>query len=317
MRNRNARSGFTLIELLVVIAIIATLVGLLLPAVQKVREAAARTTSQNNAKQIVLATHLYETNNTHLPGLAETIGTATPNTLVNVSIMYRIMPFIEQDNLYKQAGANGKATYWPSAPTLVKPFTSTSDDDARAPIDTASVSSMTPGTTSMGASNYAANMSVYGKWSKKTSPAVWVTPNAFRTLASKEFKDGTSNTIAFAEKYADCGTGGSVWAYTDQQSAIGGAPYTWASPTSGSMNPHYMAAYQMYQSNYTNPASTYTPQVKPDPMNCNPLAVQGFTTGGIVVGVLDGGVRTISSSVDATLWFAYNDPNDGTTISIP
>ena len=315
MRNRNARSGFTLIELLVVIAIIAVLVGLLLPAVQKVREAAARTTSQNNAKQIVLATHLYETNNTHLPGLSETIGAGT--TAVNVSIMYKIMPFIELDNLYKQAGANAKATYWPNAPTIAKPFTCTSDDDARAPIDTSTVASVTPGTTSMAASNYAANMSVYGKWSKKTSPAVWVTPNAFRTLASKEFKDGTSNTIAFAEKYADCGTGGSVWAYTDQQSVTGSGAYTWASPTSGSMNPHYMAAYQLYQSNYSAPGTTFTPQVKPDPAACNPFAVQGFTTGGIVVSMLDGGVRTVSGSVDPSLWFAYNDPNDGSTISVP
>src|SRR5437868_3202607 len=109
---RPARRGFTLVELLVVVAIIAILIGLLMPAVQKVRAAAARSQCANNLKQLALALHAYESANKMFPPAGKGYGWCQQPAAYGDPVIYNlngwvlVLPFLEQQGLYDKWNRN-------------------------------------------------------------------------------------------------------------------------------------------------------------------------------------------------------------------
>src|SRR5262245_56172133 len=110
---RRARPAFTLIELLVVLAIIGILIGMLLPAVQKVREAAANSKCKSNLKQLALACHNYEAHTQSLPSAgrgygfcASAAGGTGDRQVLNLSGWMLVLPYIEQSTVYQQCDMN-------------------------------------------------------------------------------------------------------------------------------------------------------------------------------------------------------------------
>ena len=215
---KQKKSGFTLIELLVVIAIIAILIGLLLPAVQKVREAAARTTCVNQLKNISLAVGNFDGTFQKFPGLSTRtaiIATATANAdSYSGSLYTQILPYIEQEALHKLLIVNPQtwnatsgvgAAAIPLRRTAIKILVCPSDTSVSNGTATQTIGGV-PGP--WGVTSYIPNSEVFGN----SSTMVGTTANAKLTstysMGSLSNRDGTSNTITFFEQFAACGAAG-------------------------------------------------------------------------------------------------------------
>jgi prepilin-type N-terminal cleavage/methylation domain-containing protein len=329
-RNRSKR-GFTLIELLVVIAIIAILIGLLVPAVQKVREAAARTQSQNNLKQMCLAAHGANDSHKKLPPThgcypfnAEPNAGATAWNLPSLpsrfgTLQYFLLPYIEQDAVYRSSQINqnggGQANSWHST-AAIKVYQAPGDP-------TLPAEGKTWG--NRGATSYRANWHAFrGGWGED-----WQVGGVTRLPAS--FQDGTSNTVFFAEAYSICGDRAKnpagddqngpvyvelIWGEDGQNAGPRAQVHTynaWYCPAFWAQNPNGIATGDENWQNIPNYPWAFAalPQNAPTQRDCDPKRVQALSSGGMMVGLGDGSVRSVATSINQVTWGRAIDPKDG------
>jgi len=318
------RGAFTLIELLVVIAIIATLIGLLLPAVQKVREAAARAACQSNLKQLGIAVHHFYDQNQTMPtyfGIYPTSNSASypwnNRKTPYGSWFLHLLPYVEQDNVWKRVYNDCQASGWNEPHYDVNPTyssggvvvdeynghsyvyqSSNSSGGSGYHVDGIWIGGVhevpykvlqcrsDPTNDSQGlvygywgGTNYLANFNAWGD----PNSGLWSPPHNFAYI-----QDGLSNTVLFGEGYMNCDRVGRI------------ALYSWF--------------YHSFGLNWYNQANTLMFQDHPPAATCDNWRAQSGHTGGMNVCLGDGSVRAVNASISQATWTAALLPHDGVAL---
>jgi prepilin-type N-terminal cleavage/methylation domain-containing protein len=314
MRHRSTRSrGFTLIELLVVIAIIAVLIGLLLPAVQKVRVAAARATSANNLKQMGLACHNFNDTKLRLPygGAKLTTnnnGVANPSVEGSGGWQYQIMPFIELNAIYGSWTFDG-STFPVAGETRhlisIKTYLCPARDRDKGYKTHGSSGDITSGPVT----DYAINTRINFPATNKP----WLTNN--RSIGDPDQKqtlqgipDGTSNTILAGEKALKMtefkNDTANSWDESIVQGGNGGTARN--GNNLGSNDQASIDSYLLVLDNLGQAS---------DPVQNNRFG--GPFTGGVLFVMCDGSIRTINYDIPGATLCALLHPNDGQVVPGP
>jgi prepilin-type N-terminal cleavage/methylation domain-containing protein len=330
--SRRPRCAFTLVELLVVIAIIAVLIGLLLPAVQKVREAAQRSRCQNNLKQIGLAVHGYHDANGFLPPawngysatLSGRLSPATPRQgMLPGTLHFYILPFIEQASLYQQAttpyGSMTAGVFDKNVPIYLCP-----SDPSRDQVKT----SMSG--TKAAFTNYSANLMVFD-------------PNRMGSITTN-LPDGTSNTVIMGERWQTCALNNGSFTQSLWAQYPGGAGTSTPIASLQPEWPQYSAEFGIWDAGYTtgralpnfankdgdlartsvappytaaNTAGWFGFQTLGKGLgsnNCNYMTLSSCHPGVIEVGLGDGSTRAVGNAVSTLTWLQACHPSDGSIL---
>jgi prepilin-type N-terminal cleavage/methylation domain-containing protein len=316
--------AFTLIELLVSLAILVVLLGILLPAVQKVREAAARIHSMNNLRQIALASANYaDTYGGRLPPLTD-VTPGIPQGTALKSLFYLLLPYVEQDNVYRAFDPTHPSTYYNDSDanpglsaTVIKTYLSPADSTGDGGAPTINYLAVRPAPPRpyqaffrgrYATSSYAANGLLFGN---NNAGLPW------------SFADGASNTVTFGERSQKC------------QASSETVPNSWAAgwfvicmpafaypgPVGGPPAAMFVPAVPLRTDAQGRvigrPIDRSSPLTRPVPFqvapgkDCDPTLLQTPHRSGILVALGDGSVRSVSPSVSQYTFWAAVTPAGG------